>query len=82
MSKPTYYATDIIGEIDKWYKELYEEKENNMEQKIIDNIYDTTKEIEVATKRGVLNNEELTESVYYLAKTLNVLAETIHNISK
>lgn len=27
MSKLTYYATDIINEIDKWYEELYEEKE-------------------------------------------------------
>lgn len=36
MSKPTYYAKDIIGEIDKWYKEgkewdlKTEEKFNNI----------------------------------------------------
>jgi uncharacterized protein YlaN (UPF0358 family) len=55
---------------------------DNTLEKVVDNIYDTAKEIEVATRRGVLNNEELTESVYYLAKTLNVLAETIHKMSK
>lgn len=34
MSKPTYYARDVVSEIDKFYEDLYEEEVNNLNFKI------------------------------------------------
>lgn len=34
MSKPTYYANDVIGELDKYYDECYEEEIKGLEEEI------------------------------------------------
>jgi len=75
MSKPTYYAKDVIGQIDKWYEE-------NPEYKKGFKALETVEEIEHFLEAEIWQTEERLKEPCYIFDGIEVSAEQARELNK